>query len=480
MLYERFWNITIYEMLDRLAQLYRDKTVFQWRREGEEYTLSYGELVRDVKRLARRFQDMGLRGRFIVIDGRNTYEQVAAFLAGAAMGAVAAPLSFDLPTEILRDLISRIGPGAVVYDQEDEDILEDVLRGLDPILIPCTQAQDSVAAVLAGDGPLYEGDQQMRPEEPALLLATSGSTKRSKLVLLSHYALLPHSELETQRSLFVLPMYHIAGLNGLMNDLARGIPICLSSLGRGVLDMGWFRPRDIFGVPSFLELLVRRAREGKLDLSGLSSLVSGGAPQSGETSDYLEKQGIFNMSLYGATETAGIVDYALPFQWRRGSVGLVGPWNEIKISPQGEILVKGPNVMLSYLDDPEETARALREGWYHTGDMGRLDKDGFLYITGRMSNIIVLSNGENVSPEAVENRLSACPDILEVVVLGREDRLAAQVWCGHSAGEENWRRVKEYVAAYNRTVPAYMALRQLEFRSEPFEKTATGKIKRPV
>lgn len=479
MFYEKFWHITIHQMLRKIEHLYRERTALQWRQGGQTFTVTYGKLMEDVWRLAARFQALGLKAQPLVIDGRNTYEQVVAFLAGAAMGAIVAPLSFDLPLENLRDLIARVQPAALVYDQEDRDILTGVTAGCMPVLIPCTDGADSVSVTLSGNGPLYEGDESLSPEAPVLLLATSGSTRRSKLVLLSHYALLPHSELETQRSLFVLPMYHIAGLNSLMNDLARGIPICLSTLGRGILDMAWFQPKDIFAVPSFVELLVQRAKAGKVDLGNLSSLISGGAPQSSETAEYLESLGIYTISLYGATETAGIVDYSLPSRFRRGSVGMPGPWNDIRISPQGEVLVKGPQVMLRYLDDPEATAQALVEGWYHTGDLGSMDQDGFLYITGRISNVIVLSNGENVSPEAVEAKLSGCPDILECAVLGRGDKLVAQVWCGADAGELLKSRIKEFVAAYNRTVPSYLAIRNLEFRDQPFDKTATGKLKRP-
>lgn len=279
MFYEKFWHITIHQMLRKIEHLYRERTALQWRQGGQTFTVTYGKLMEDVWRLAARFQALGLKAQPLVIDGRNTYEQVVAFLAGVAMGAIVAPLSFDLPLENLRDLIARVQPAALVYDQEDRDILTGVTAGCMPVLIPCTDGADSVSVTLSGNGPLYEGDESLSPEAPVLLLATSGSTRRSKLVLLSHYALLPHSELETQRSLFVLPMYHIAGLNSLMNDLARGIPICLSTLGRGILDMAWFQPKDIFAVPSFVELLVQRAKAGKVDLGNLSSLISGGRPR---------------------------------------------------------------------------------------------------------------------------------------------------------------------------------------------------------
>ena len=110
----------------------------------------------------------------------------------------------------------------------------------------------------------------------------------------------------------------------------------------------------------------------------------------------------FSVRLYGATETSGAVVYSVPGQCRAGSVGKVGPWNEVRLSDKGEILVRGNNLMLGYLDDPKATREALADGWYHTGDIGYIDEDGFLFITGRIKNVIVLSNGENVSPEAIE------------------------------------------------------------------------------
>ena len=123
MFYEKFWHITIHQMLRKIEHLYRERTALQWRQGGQTFTVTYGKLMEDVWRLAARFQALGLKAQPLVIDGRNTYEQVVAFLAGAAMGAIVAPLSFDLPLENLRDLIARVQPAALVYDQEDVDLL---------------------------------------------------------------------------------------------------------------------------------------------------------------------------------------------------------------------------------------------------------------------------------------------------------------------------------------------------------------------
>lgn len=476
--YRAYWGLTAFGMIEKLEKDYGGRPLFSWRQEGTVRRVTYQEFARDVFRLAAWFESLGLRGKIIVIDGRNTYEQITTLFAAASMGAVAAPLSFDLPLESLGDLLARIAPAALLYDEEDREILPQVTQGLKTRLIPCREGEGSIAAILGSGLPPLIQDGATSPDAPALLLATSGSTSRSKLVLLPHYGLLPHAIMESNRALFVLPMHHIASLCTLVYYLAVGIEVCLSTLGRGLSDFSWFRPTDIFAVPSFLAMAIRRHRAGKLDLSCLTSLSGGGAPENLEHASYLRSLGIFTMSLYGATETAGMVDYATPGCFRPGSLGKIGPWNQVVIAPDGEVLVKGKNVMLRYLDDPEATAQALRDGWYHTGDLGRVDEDGFLYIIGRKTNIIILSNGENVSPEAVEQNLEACKEIAEVVVRGEGDQLAAHIWCGEGAEEAERQRVRDFIARYNRTVPSYYAIRRILFRDDPFPKTASGKVKR--
>ena len=469
---------TVSGMLEQMARQYGAQPLFTWKRGGEVRSVSYRHFFQDVQRLAAAFDAAGLRGQPVVISGRNSYEQTVALFAAPSMGAVAAPLCFDLALEDLQDLLRRISPAALVCDEMDEELLPELPLPESCRVFPCEEGAGSVAGLLEADGALHR-EQGGSPEDPALLLATSGSTSRSKLVLLSHAGLLPHAEFSaTRRAAHLLPMYHSASLCALTAFMAQGSEICLSSIGRGMEDIAWFRPENMLVVPSFAALLARQSRLGKADLSCFCAINTGGAQQEEATTAYLEGLGIFSGSLYGATETAGSVDYALPGRYRAGSVGVAGPWNEVRVSPQGEILVKGKNVMLRYLDDPEATAQAMEDGWYHTGDLGYLDGDGFLFITGRIKNIIILSNGENVSPEAVENKLSACPAIAEVVVRGEEDRIAAHIWCGPKDGEALRAQVEKFISRYNRTVPSYHAVRRVEFRDAPFEKTASGKIKR--
>ncbi|MCM1134491.1 MAG: AMP-binding protein [Clostridium sp.] len=472
-LHEEYQNLTVYQMLEKMTGKFCDRQLFSYWRDGQERKVSYNVFWKDVRRLAGYFDGMELCGRRIVIDGRNTYEQIVSLFAAMAMGAVAVPLCFDLPLEDLQQLHRRISPAMVIYDNEDEDILPEL--GLNAPIFPC-MGKNSVQNILNSEGSLYKENGLIMPETPAMIQATSGSSSQAKLVVLPHRAML-HGKHEFQRSIFMLPMYHVA-LIPLIAHMAEGVQICLSSFRQVFFDIQWFRPHDIITVPSFVALILKRNQSGQLDLSSFNSICSCGAPQEISCYKYFNKQGVFFCSLYGATETSGAIVYSTPEHCRAGSVGKVGPWNEIQFSADGEILVRGCNIMLGYLDDPKATSEVLIDGWYHTGDIGYLDEDGFLFITGRIKNIIVLSNGENVSPEAVETKLSACKDIKEVIVLGNDDRLSAHLWCGEGGDMDTEARVRDFIAQYNKEVPSYQAIRSIVFRETPFPKTSTGKIKR--
>lgn len=474
MLYEEYQDMTVFQMLQKNAGKFQERTMLSYWRDGQAVSVTHSGFLRDVQRLAAYFDRLGLRGRRIVIDGRNTYEQLAALFAAMSMGAAAVPLCFDLQSDDLRQLFQRLHPSLVLCDEEDSDLLPEL--PWDGPTLACL-GENSVRAILDGDGPLYQDDAGIAPEQAALILATSGSSAQPKLVVLSHLALLPHGHRELKRSIFVFPIYHVA-LVSLIDDMANGVPNCLSSFRQAFFDIQWYQPHDIFAVPSFVSLLLKRARTGALELSTFHSITSGGAPQDPGMDEYLKERGIFFCSLYGATEISGPVVYSTPEQSRPGSVGRIGPWNEVRFSETGELLVRSKHIMLEYLGDPEATSEALENGWYHTGDVGYLDEDGFLFITGRIKNMIVLSNGENISPEAIESKLAACTEIREAVVSAQGDQLAAAVWCGEALDAETEKTVRAFIAQYNKKVPSYQAVRTIHFREEPFPKTSSGKIKR--
>ena len=180
--------------------------------------------------------------------------------------------------------------------------------------------------------------------------------------------------------------------------------------------------------------------------------------------------------VYGMTETCGdgIINYEQDEKHIR-AVGKPDDHAEYKLDETGEICIRGGCVMLGYYKDPEATAEVLdADGWFHTGDLARVDEDGFYYITGRKKNIIILDNGENVSPEELENLLSKCEAVKECIVREKGKKICAVIYCG----EADQQTVRDFITETNRTLPLYKRMSAVEFSTEPLPRTGTGKLMR--
>ena len=472
MIYDQYKGLTVYEMIERMAQKYGDNPAISYRDDNGVHTTTYNGLFKDILVLAGYFADKDLKGKYIVIGMRNTYNQAISALATMAMGAVAVILNFDLPEDDIRYALEKVNPDILITDPEDEEFEFDGKPNMIKLL-----STDDISHILSTGTPLLE-----RPDVcesyPASILMTSGSTSRSKLVILPQSAMMPTSDVETHRSLVTFPLYHVAGIKFFINDLCYGAHTCLSDFRRAISDIEWFQPTDSISIPLLVSTLVKYSKKGLCDLSCFKNIHSGGAPQDLEGKKYLNSLGIFSVSFYGTTETSGTNTVAYPETFKEGSVGKAGAWNEIKISPEGEVLVRGKNVMLGYLGDKTATEQTFDGDWYKTGDIGRIDEDGFLFITGRIKNIIILSNGENVSPEAIENKIYRYGIVDEAVAYAENDEIHLGVYC-EGMNEEKRIEIEKIIKAYNKTVPTYHRIRKIDFKDKPFEKTASNKIKRP-
>ena len=193
--------------------------------------------------------------------------------------------------------------------------------------------------------------------------------------------------------------------------------------------------------------------------------------------------GIQIINGYGITECSPVVAVNRNRDFRFGSVGKPLPCNEVMIHDPdengvGEIYVSGSNVMLGYYDDPEATAEAFDGPWFKTGDYGRMDKDGFLHITGRKKNLIILANGKNVSPEELEQKLGRIEYVKEVAVYEENRDITAEFYLDEEGCPDARERIDAEVKAFNAGMPAYKTIQRVKLRGEPFEKTTTMKIKR--
>ena len=384
------------------------------------------------------------------------------------------------------------------------------------------------------------------PESLAVMLFTSGTTGSSKCVMLSEKNIcacvnsacecVNFSENDTTVS--VLPLHHTYELAIMLASLCYGITVGINDTLRHLMrNFAEFKPTGLVLVPLFVNTMYKRIfdearKKGKdkllrrmikvsnglrrvgVDLRRqlfrsvlsafgwrLEKIICGGAPLNPEMVKNFEAFGVQICEGYGITECSPLISVAPYYAPKPGSVGPAVPCCTSRIAKtgavnekgfeEGEIQVKGDNVMLGYYNNPEENAKAFTEdGWYRTGDVGFMDADGYIYITGRLKSVIVLENGKNVFPEEIEEYLEKIEEIAECVVVGRKDTdgetvlLTAVVYPNRELFDENADNDTIYQAIYgklmdlNKKLPSFKKLKGLELRDTEFEKTTSRKIKR--
>jgi long-chain acyl-CoA synthetase len=429
---------------------------------GEENVRAYGEypalafdgreltnvnLQHASHRLAHALQAQGVRpGDRVVVMLPNCPEVLQAYAAILALGAVVVPVVFLLGPREVRHILDHSEARLLITAPE----LADRAEGWPgPVVLVGGEAPGALAwdALVAGRPDAFEMVERA-PEDIAVILYTAGTTGQPKGVALSHRNLLANAraaaslyELDrTQWALAVLPLSHSYGLT-LMN--AGNI------LGTRAVLLRWFNPELVLetieryrvqhmsGVPTMYVYLLNYPDAGRFDTSSMRVWGSGAAPLPLEIVEPFEKQfGGRLLEGYGLTEAAPVVSaHRYSGERRLGTVGQPIPGvtvrilddedREVSAGALGEVCVRGDNVMLGYYRMPEETARTLRNGWLHTGDVGRLDPDGFLYIVERKKDLII-RGGFNIYPREVEEVLYAHPAVAEAAVVGRPDPLMGE------------------------------------------------------
>lgn len=440
-----------------------------------------------------------------------------------------------------KDLIKKVGnrcPGVKYFmEMYSDDKIEGRFVGLEYVM--------EEGKFLRGLGYTEYEDTEIQPDEFAVLIFTSGTTSAAKGVMLSNTNLAyninsvtPYVYLTPEDRLFsVLPLHHTyESTIGFLYPMAVGASVAVcQGLKHIANDMKETSPTAIIAVPLLIETLHKKITQG-IEKSGktaavkymitltnglknvgidvkrkvfkdiyenlggnLRLVVTAAAPIDAKVGMWLEDIGVTFLQGYGLTETAPIAALTPDFDTRVGSAGKSVVWDEIMISNpnengEGEVLIKGKTVMLGYYEEPETTAEVVKDGWFNSGDIGYLDEDGFLYITGRSKNVIVTQNGKNIYPEEIEILLSKVEEISEGMVYGKEVVgekelvITARVIPNyeyieetHGEGlseEEIYKVVWEQIKKVNRKLSNYKTIKKLEIKKGQFEKTSTMKIKR--
>lgn len=422
----------------------------------EDRELSYAELAQQINQLTDALQSRlkVSHGDRVVYLGLNSPEIIILLFACARAGAVLVPLNWRLAAPEHIYMIGQSEPCALFVMPEFVEHVEDMR--------PQIGAVSFVAYGEAGDGWLpydalisqgassFKPDQDTFPEDPVLLCYTSGTTGKPKGALLSNNALAWNAVNSTHMHdltsediiLTVLPMFHVGGLDiQTLPALHAGATVVIHSRFEANTFFDSLQQDDItltLIVPTIMHTLLKDPRWKSADLSRLRMISVGSTIVPEQMVRAVGERGVPLVQVYGSTETAPIAAY-MPVREtakRPASTGKPAIHCDIRLvdengcdvppGEKGEILVRGPNVMTEYWRDPEATQAAFTDGWFHTEDIAHRDIDGFLYVDGRIKDLII-SGGENVYPAAVESVLSECTDVQEVAVVGRPDDVWGEV-----------------------------------------------------
>ena len=479
---------SLYQSLNDLETIYADRIGIRYYDEakGGVVEVPFRQYAADLRRFVAflRSRTPNPLGQRVAILARNSYHYVMCMYGAVLAGAVAVPLNTGKNWDEIRYELDLVEPMCVLHDGEYMSREPALGQAYGDRLVP----MDAFTAF----EPAMDITEVPDLSTLAFIMFTSGTTGRSKGVMLSQKNLFtampafltPFEDVRSQTgwntdafsSLSCLPMFHISAMTSLVSWSVTGhcVNLC-NDLKYFYRVLGAMRSDVMAVVPVLLKSIYHDVMKGKRErLNGLRVLTCGAAMFDPAVLQDLMDRGFFIAQMYGLTETCG--DGA----WNSSqeekyltSVGHVDDSCQYKLE-DGELCMRGDPVMLGYYKDPEATAEVLdAEGWFHTGDIARVEPDGYMYLTGRKKNVIILGSGENVSPEELEKLLASCAAIRECMVCERNQRICAVVCCDPDQQDA----VRDFVTKVNRTLPLYKHM-VVEFSAQPLPRNAAGKLLR--
>lgn len=498
---------TIREILVQASERFGDQDAVRYKIGKDKIeSKTYAQLRQDSEAFSGVLKAMDLQGKHVAIVGMTSYIWLVSYLGTVNCSSVAVPLDVSLPAAELCELIDRADVSVLVYDEIRQDVAEQAKKNCPKLRkIISMQKEEHENDILSMQKLLAESDGGFdawaNPEDLCTIMFTSGTTGKSKGVMLTQRNLAENATCLDMRIpsrtviLSVLPIHHAYCLSmDILKGISLGSIICINdSLMRVAKNIKLFGPDMILMVPMMIESFAKKLEEAatlppalvKKEVFGdrLHTICSGGAYLNPAWITLFEKYGITILQGYGMTECAPVISTNLDWNRKLGSVGKLMPNCGAKVVDE-ELWVKGSSVMQGYYQMPEETKEALTEdGWLRTGDLGYVDEDGFVFLTGRKKNLIITKNGENVSPEEIENKLSEHRLIQEILVRESEGVIEAEIFPDMEYADKQQitdvkASLQEIIDAYNKETPAYKKIAKLKVRRQEFEKTAARKIKR--
>ena len=545
------------DMLKKSGKEYANKIAYQIRiEEGKYRNISHKEVREMIDSLGTALINMGLKGKRIAVIGENRWEWEIAYLSIVCGTGIVVPLDKSLPENELKSLIERSEIEAIIYSKKYETMLESaknegVGRLKHLISMDLAQHRNGIYAekelIEAGKELIKLGNKEfinaeIDNEKMSIMLFTSGTTSASKIVALSHKNLCSNlmdiaSILDIDCNdvfLSFLPLHHVFECTvGFLFALYKGAKTVFCDGIRHIPEnMREYKVTVMASVPAIYEKIfkiIRRQieKQGKLkeilqkeeqyrnhtmeekkrvfqeihDILGgnVKLLISGAASLDSGIEEKYRLLGLNLVQGYGLTETSPVIAIGTKQYYKVGTIGKTVPSVNAKVVNAnqegiGELIVQGPNIMLEYFGNRAETKKALVDGWFYTGDLARIDEEGYIFICGRKKSVIVLKNGKNIFPEEMENLINRIEGIEESFVFGKqmsEDKNDVKIFAKLVYNQEIventykvqgegsiYQVINEKIKELNKTMPHYKAIKGIMLTQEPLIKTTTNKIKR--
>ena len=531
------------DMVEDLGEKYGDAPAISWfTRAQKEMGVTYRQFRDDVRNLQEKMVQLGLNGKHIAIVGENCYEWILVCFAANYCGSTAVFVDIEQSDETILQMLTMADTDAIFLSPSYKDIcLQYVDDDQEMFLLTGEDEEISnVKSLIAAGKSIWTAGKQNKAidstvtgDMTAAIVFTSGTTSQSKAVMLSQEAILTNAadamaNVDIGKVTFTnLPFYHTYGWTcSIMDVLVVGSHTYINGNLRTVFrDLMLSGAQTLFTVPLMLETIHSRIwasaeeqgkAEGLKKLFSLKKLLySLGIKKSGKTLEEIRKKALGSIELvicggahvgldimeqfqymgvtvlqgYGITECAPLVSVNRNKANKLNSVGLISAHTEVKLD-DGEILVRGKNLMKGYYNAPQLNEEVMKDGWFCTGDMGEIDKDGFLYIIGRKKNLIVFKNGKKMAPEKLEEKIKKIPLVQDVMVYGAvsgvstdDVQVAVSIYPDQekAAGMTSYEileTLQKEIDSINNELPLYQQIQMLNIREQEFSKTALKKIKR--
>lgn len=545
------------DMLNKTRNLYGEKPAYKIKiKEGEYKVFTHNQVREMIDALGTALIDLGLKGKRIAVIGDNRYEWEIAHLSIVCGTGIVVPLDKSLPANELEALIQRSEIEAIFYAEKYSEVIQkiryseknklkhlismDIEKHAEGIYSQKELIEKGKKLIKDGNKEFIEA--QINPEEMNIMLFTSGTTSNSKVVSLSHKNICSNlmdlgSILNvTSEDIFlsILPIHHVFECTvGFLFSLYKGAQTVFCDGLRHIAEnLNEYQVTVMACVPGVFEKIFMTIKKG-LEKQGkweeilekeekyknatmqekkeifkeihdmlggkIKLLISGAASLDSKIEGEYRKVGINLVQGYGLTETSPVVAVGTDKYYKTGSIGKTVPSVEAKIVDTnsegiGELIVKGPSIMLGYYDNEEANKEALKDEWFYTGDLARIDEEGYIFICGRKKSVIVLKNGKNIFPEEMENLVNKIEGVNESFIFGKHlsedkenikinveivfDRQRVEEVYKVENDEEIHKALANKVKEINKSMPKYKAIRGITFTETPLIKTTTNKIKR--